>query len=179
VSWFEDFKRGWHGSGDARPEPEPERRWSENPRPPFEDNSRQSGTHDHDRLWETALRERDALRARIADLETRLREPADPAPHAAAIAALEAELAECKSIIAGMLAEQTSFSDQLADCRRKGKRAVAERDALEKLLRFPGVRNALVKALHPDVHPDAGEQERRDRDEMFKTMMAVFERFEH
>jgi hypothetical protein len=182
VSWFDEFRQGWRGAGRPAPEPPPRNGAEDYRQTPYENgpqgNGEPNGGYDHDRLWEAALREREALRAHIADLEARLRQQSSTAHYAGTIAALEAELAECKSIIAGMLAEQTALTDQLADCRHKGRRVVGERDTLEQILRFPGVRNALLKALHPDAHPEANESERRARGDMFKTMMAVFERFE-
>ncbi len=68
--------------------------------------------------------------------------------------------------------------DQLA-------RVVADRDEarqrigeLEGILRFPGVKKGLLKAVHPDMHPQANERERRALDDICKIVVAVFDRLQ-
>ena len=47
---------------------------------------------------------------------------------------------------------------------------------LESILKYPGVKKALLKALHPDMHPSATASERRALNAMFNTVITVFER---
>jgi len=47
---------------------------------------------------------------------------------------------------------------------------------LETVLRFPGVRAAVLKLLHPDAHPGASDRERRTLTERFQQASAVFDR---
>jgi hypothetical protein len=49
---------------------------------------------------------------------------------------------------------------------------------LEAVLRFPPIKKAVLKALHPDAHAGAGEIERRALTQQFQTASAIFERLE-
>jgi hypothetical protein len=54
--------------------------------------------------------------------------------------------------------------------------AAAENNEMKAVLAFPGVRAALLHALHSDHHAGASESERRIRDETFIKLTAVYER---
>lgn len=99
---------------------------------------------------------------------------------------LAAELAESRSVIDAVALE---LHRTRASCDRyqvNGKRALArirELEALqghnrelESILKYPGVKKALLKALHPDMHPSATASERRALNAMFNTVITVFER---
>jgi hypothetical protein len=58
-----------------------------------------------------------------------------------------------------------------ADCTQ----TVEHARQLETVLRFPPVKKAVLKALHPDAHAGAGEHERRTLTQQFQTAAAVFE----
>ena len=54
--------------------------------------------------------------------------------------------------------------------------ATAENNEMKAVLAFPGVRPALLHALHSDHHAGASESERRSRDETFIKLTAIYER---
>jgi hypothetical protein len=58
-----------------------------------------------------------------------------------------------------------------ADCTQTAGHA----RQLETVLRFPPVKKAVLKVLHPDSHAGAGEHERRALTQQFQTAAAVFE----
>lgn len=115
------------------------------------------------------------------------------------IAARQGELAECRSVIAELW-EKNEASTQRLDSlnselarvqetrdryQANGKRAVGELDTarersrqIEAILKFPGVKKALLKAVHSDMHPGASARERRALDEMCRTVILVFEGLE-
>jgi hypothetical protein len=67
----------------------------------------------------------------------------------------------------------TSRCERLAADLAHGSAAAPE---LETVLTFPGVRKAVLKALHPDSQPGASDRERRDATERFQKAAAIFER---
>jgi hypothetical protein len=66
------------------------------------------------------------------------------------------------------IARLTGACTQISDYARQ----------LEAVLRFPPVKKAVLKALHPDAHAGAGELERRALTEQFQKASAVFDRLE-
>ena len=108
-----------------------------------------------------ALDERD--RAYAADLE-QWRGALDQRD--ASIRALHRETAT----LAGQLARAEQTRDRY---QANGKRVKAEKIELESVVKFPGVKKALLKALHPDTG-NSGTVGART--EIFKTLMAVFDR---
>jgi hypothetical protein len=58
-----------------------------------------------------------------------------------------------------------------ADCTQTAGHA----RQLETVLRFPPVKKAVLKVLHPDSHAGAGDLERRALTQQFQTAAAVFE----
>lgn len=106
------------------------------------------------------------------------------------------ELAECKAVIAGLLEQLAQWKaavaerdeyiaalaeerDQACEARDRyqanGKRAVAQLHELETIIAFPGVKTALVKALHPDpVIGTGGDVAARTA--AFQTLMAALGR---
>jgi hypothetical protein len=54
--------------------------------------------------------------------------------------------------------------------------AAAENNEMKAVLAFPGVRPALLHALHSDHHAGASESERRIRDETFIKLTAIYQR---
>jgi hypothetical protein len=92
------------------------------------------------------------------------------------------ELAECEALIDKLLEENASLKAQMAELQRAGEardRSQAndvlaqQMRELESILAFPGVRNALCKALHPDTGTGGDIV---SRTAIFQTLMAVFER---
>jgi hypothetical protein len=97
------------------------------------------------------------------------------------------ELAECKAVIAGLLEENTSLKAQQAqwvaaiserdnyigELADERDRAFAQRGELETIIAFPGVKNALLKALHPDTGTGGDVV---SRTAAFQRLMTIFER---
>jgi hypothetical protein len=87
--------------------------------------------------------------------------------------------AACERIIAALREENESLRAQLARGRddERGQATDqlfrAQKRELESILAFPGVRVALVKALHPDTGSGGSTA---SRTEIFQTLMAVMER---
>jgi hypothetical protein len=81
----------------------------------------------------------------------------DPCEWEAALERKDAEIALLRS-------DRNELSRKLANARD-----------VEELLRFPGVRHAVVKALHRDAHPGISEIDARACDERLKKALAVFE----
>ena len=73
--------------------------------------------------------------------------------------------------LAAQLAEQRRNSD-LAD----DKQLAAENRDMRALLAFPGVRTALLHALHSDHHAHAATRERSARDEAVGRLTAIYKR---
>lgn len=95
------------------------------------------------------------------------------------------QLAECKAVIAGLLAENASLKVQVAELQDECDRAyeahtrsqengqlLTQMRELKSIIAFPGARNALVKALHPDTGTGG---DIRSRTAIFQRAMAVFE----
>jgi hypothetical protein len=71
--------------------------------------------------------------------------------------------------IDSLIAERDRLTGDLAH-------ASASVPDLQVVLLFPGVRTAVLKALHPDAHPGASDRERRAWTERFQKAAAVFDR---
>ena len=86
------------------------------------------------------------------------------------------DLGEYRKIIECQAREIDSL---IAECDRlTGDLAHASTSVpdLQAVLLFPGVRTAVLKALHPDAHPEASDREKRALTERFQKAAAVFDR---
>jgi hypothetical protein len=66
---------------------------------------------------------------------------------------------------------------EIALLRTECTRAIEDRHDIDTLLHDPLVKKSVLKALHPDAHPDAGDAERRALTERFQRAAGVFDRF--
>jgi hypothetical protein len=83
------------------------------------------------------------------------------------------ELAECKAIIADLTEENASLKAAITELASERDRTPAHTRELETIIAFPGVKNALFKALHPDTGTGGNVQ---SRTAIFQTLMNVLER---
>jgi hypothetical protein len=67
-------------------------------------------------------------------------------------------------------------TQQIESLTAEGARAIQRARETEAVLLFPTVKKSVLKALHPDGHPDAGSSERRLLTERFQQASAVFDR---
>jgi hypothetical protein len=83
------------------------------------------------------------------------------------------EHAGCKAAIAG-LAQQLEAAQAARDrFQANGKKLLAHYRELESIIAFPGVKNALFKALHPDTGTGGDVA---SRTAAFQVLMGVFAR---
>ena len=141
--------------------------------------------------WPSALERRrlvelcEQQQAAIAARDGRLAE------FEAVLGEAEEEIAGCKDGLLRALADRENQRRQLTAARDRhlanGKKLLAETKelrafyaALEAIRKFPRLKRALSKALHPNAHfsEAGGAEEQRALTEIFQQLAAVFDRIE-